>query len=97
MLSEEIDPCGQNAIWYNTIQWQSTGEDFGKMAEQIKIALASFGRGMVSFVRPFDAPIEITPQEDTGIGKYFARVGVHLANAQQRFAEEHPEVLQNAD
>lgn len=61
------------------------------MAEQIKIVLTSFGRGFISFIRPWNQPYE-PPKTTPGIGKYFARVGQYMWRAEQKFAEEHPEI-----
>ena len=66
------------------------------MAERIKVALASFGRGMVTFISPWNQPYE-PPKWEPGIGKYFARVGYYISNAERKFAEDHPEALQYAD
>lgn len=66
------------------------------MAERIRIVLTSFGRGMATFIRPWNQPYE-PPKWEPGIGKYFARVGHYLANAERRFGEEHPEALQHAE
>ena len=66
------------------------------MAEKIRIVIKSFGRGFISFVRPWNQPYE-PPQWEPGIGKYFARVGGYLSNAEKKFAEDHPEVLQYAN
>lgn len=66
------------------------------MAERIKIAVTAFGRGVVSFIRPWNHPYE-PPKWEPGIGKYFARVGGYISNAEHKFAELHPEALQYAD
>lgn len=62
------------------------------MAEQVKFVMDAFGRGMATFLRPWNracTPVE-TPRRD--ISRYFAAVGKYISNAERRFAQEHPEV-----
>lgn len=66
------------------------------MTAKFHIIVTSFGRGVISFVRPWNSPYE-PPKREPGLGKYFARVGGYLANAERRFAQEHPEVVRYAD
>lgn len=66
------------------------------MAERIRIVLTSFSRGLVTFIRPWNQPYEPPARDPRGIGRHFARVGVYISNAAERFSEEHPEIPVNA-
>lgn len=66
------------------------------MAEQIRIVLTSFGRGMFTFIRPWNRPYEPPPRDPRGIGRHFERVGGYLSKAADSFAESHPEIPVNA-
>lgn len=68
------------------------------MSEQIKIAFASFGRGMASFVRPWRFVDCNQPEQprQRGIGRHFAAVGWRLSRAVDKYAESHPEIAVNA-
>ena len=61
------------------------------MAESIKVALASFGRGMVTFISPWNQPYE-PPKWEPGLGKYFARVGGYMWKAVDDYKAAHPEI-----
>ena len=66
------------------------------MAEAIRVVLTSFGRGMISFVRPWNQPYEPPARDPRGIGRYFDNVGFRISKAAERFAQEHPEIPVNA-
>lgn len=68
------------------------------MSEQIKTAFVSFGRGMVTFVRPWRPTWHQPKKTDSprGIGIYFGRVGSRLNRAAARYAEAHPEIPADA-
>ena len=67
------------------------------MAERVKIALASFGRGMAAFVRPFCLRDSMARRRSAtppqSIDRYFANVGGYLIAARNRFEREYMGVV----
>ena len=66
------------------------------MAEQIKTIIASFGRGVSTFIRPWTRTYEPPARDPRGIGRHFARVGERLSRACSTYAEQHPEIPAHA-
>lgn len=65
------------------------------MADQIRIVIRAFGRGMASFGSGFDWSDRRRVASERGLARHFASVGSRLSRAAKSYQENHPE-LQHA-